>query len=121
MQAENEWVVAGDLLFSESGYELSPKGQAALNQHVPQLKSLQNAKVVVFGFTDSLTVGPALQRAGVANNVDLSSRRADNVVSYFRSQVSTPISCRPKVSATRIRSPQTIRRRVGRRTAALKS
>ena len=48
MQAENEWVVAGDLLFSESGYELSPKGQAALNQHVPQLKSLQNAKVVVF-------------------------------------------------------------------------
>jgi chemotaxis protein MotB len=86
MQAENEWVVAGDLLFSESGYELSPKGQAALNQHVPQLKSLQNAKVVVFGFTDNLPVGPALQRAGVANNVDLSSRRADNVVSYFRSQ-----------------------------------
>ena len=86
MQAENKWVVAGDLLFPEGGYQLSPKGEAALNQYVPQLRSLQNAKVVVYGFTDNLPVGPALQRAGVANNVDLSSRRADNVVSYFRSQ-----------------------------------
>jgi chemotaxis protein MotB len=86
MQAENKWVVAGDLLFPEGGYQLSPNGQAALNQYVPQLRSLQNAKVVVYGHTDNLPVGPALQRAGIANNVDLSSRRADNVVSYFRSQ-----------------------------------
>jgi chemotaxis protein MotB len=86
MQAENKWVVAGDLLFSEGGYQLSPNGQAALNQYVPQLKSLQNSKVVVYGHTDNLPVGPALQRAGITNNIDLSSRRADNVVSYFRSQ-----------------------------------
>jgi chemotaxis protein MotB len=86
MQAENKWVVAGDLLFPEGGYQLSPKGEAALNQYVPQLRALQNAKVVVYGFTDNLPVGPALQRAGIANNVDLSSRRADNVVWYFRSQ-----------------------------------
>jgi chemotaxis protein MotB len=85
MQAENKWVVAGDLLFPEGGYQLSPNGQAALNQYVPQLKSLQNAKVVVW-HTDNLPVGPALQRAGITNNIDLSSRRADNVVSYFRSQ-----------------------------------
>jgi chemotaxis protein MotB len=85
MQAENKWVVAGDLLFPEGGYQLGPNGQAALNQYVPQLQSLQNAKVVVYGFTDNLAVGPALQRAGIAN-VDLSSRRADNVVSFFRSQ-----------------------------------
>jgi chemotaxis protein MotB len=85
MQAENKWVVAGDLLFPEGGYQLGPNDQAALNQYVPQLQSLQNAKVVVYGFTDNLAVGPALQRAGIAN-VDLSSRRADNVVSFFRSQ-----------------------------------
>jgi chemotaxis protein MotB len=86
MQAENKWVVAGDLLFPESGHQLSPNGQAALNQYVPQLRSLQNAKVVVYRYTDNLPVAPALQRAGITNNVDLSSRRADNIVSYFRSQ-----------------------------------
>jgi hypothetical protein len=68
MQAENRWVMAGDLLFPEGGYELSAAGQAALSQHVPQLKSVQNAKLVVFGFTDNAPVGPALQRAGIADN-----------------------------------------------------
>jgi len=90
MQAENKWVVAGDMLFPEGGYQLTPKGQAALNQYVPRLKALQNAKVVVYGYTDNLPVGPQLQRAGIANNIDLSSQRADNVVAYFRSQGVNP-------------------------------
>src|SRR6202047_1871130 len=90
MQAENKWVVAGDLLFPEGGYQLSPKGQAALNQYVPQLRSLQNAKVVVYGFTDNLPVGPALQRAGIANNVDLSSRRPATVAAFLQSQGVNP-------------------------------
>jgi chemotaxis protein MotB len=51
MQAGNKWVMAGDLLFPEGGYELSASGQAALSQYVPQLKSVQNVKVVVYGFT----------------------------------------------------------------------
>jgi chemotaxis protein MotB len=90
MQAENKWVVAGDLLFSEGGYQLSPAGQQALSQYVPQLQNLKNAKVVVYGYTDNLPVGPALQRAGVKDNIDLSSRRADNVVAYFRTQGVNP-------------------------------
>jgi chemotaxis protein MotB len=57
---------------------------------VPKLQNLQNAKVVVYGYTDNLQVGPALQRAGVANNIDLSSRRADNVVAYLQSQGVNP-------------------------------
>jgi chemotaxis protein MotB len=90
MQAENKWVVAGDMLFPEGGYQLSPNGKQALNQYVPRLQSLQNAKVVVYGYTDNLPVGPALQRSGIANNIDLSSRRADNVVAYFESQGINP-------------------------------
>ena len=86
MQQEQKWVVAGDVLFPEGGYQLGPDAQAALGQYVPRLQNLQNAKIVVYGFTDNLPVGPALRRAGVANNIDLSSRRADNVVAYFRSQ-----------------------------------
>jgi chemotaxis protein MotB len=89
-QAEQKWVVAGDALFPEGGYQLSPGGESALNQYVPKLKDMQNAKIVVYGYTDNLPVGPALQRAGIKDNIDLSSRRADNVVAYFRSQGVNP-------------------------------
>lgn len=90
MQTENKWVVAGDLLFPEGGYQLSPEGQAALNQYTTRLRSLQNTKIVVYGFTDNLSVGPALQRAGITDNIDLSSRRAATVVGYLRSQGVNP-------------------------------
>src|ERR1700730_16034000 len=90
MQQEQKWVVAGDVLFPEGGYQLSANGKQALSQYVPRLQILQNAKVVVYGYTDNLPVGPALQRAGIANNIDLSSRRADNVVAYLQSQGVNP-------------------------------
>src|SRR5207302_4451653 len=86
MQAGNRWVMAGDLLFPEGGYELSAAGQAALSQYVPQLRPVQNVKIVVYGFTDNARVGPALQRAGIADNLDLSSRRAATVVAFLQSQ-----------------------------------
>jgi chemotaxis protein MotB len=86
MQQEQKWVVAGDVLFPEGGYQLSANGKQALNQYVPQLESLHNAKVVVYGYTDNKPVGSGLQRAGIANNIDLASRRADNVVAYLTSQ-----------------------------------
>ena len=59
MQQEQKWVVAGDLLFPEGGYQLGPAAQAALGQYVPRLQNLQNAKIVVYGFTDNQPVGPA--------------------------------------------------------------
>jgi chemotaxis protein MotB len=90
MQQEQKWVVAGDMLFPEGGYQLSASGKQALNQYVPRLQNLQNAKVVVYGYTDNERVGPQLQRAGIANNIDLSSRRADNVVAYLTSQGVNP-------------------------------
>ena len=90
MQAGNKWVMAGDLLFPEGGYELSAAGRAALSQYAPQLRSVQNVKVVVYGFTDNAPVGPALQRAGIADNLDLSSRRAATVVAFLQSQGVNP-------------------------------
>ena len=90
MQAENKWVVAGDVLFPEGGYQLGAAGQQALSQYVPRLQNLRNAKVVIYGYTDNLPVGPPLQQAGIKNNIDLSSQRADNVVAYFRAQGVNP-------------------------------
>lgn len=90
MQEQDRWVVAGDLLFPSGGYELSANGKKALNQYLPRLLALQNSKVIVYGNTDSEPVGAALMRQGVADNLDLSSRRADQVVAYFVSQGVNP-------------------------------
>jgi chemotaxis protein MotB len=90
MEEQDRWVVAGDLLFVSGSYQLAAKGKQALKQYLPRLQSLQNAKVVVYGYTDSKPVGGGLQRKGIANNIDLSSKRADDVVAYFVSQGINP-------------------------------
>jgi chemotaxis protein MotB len=91
LQAEQKYVVAGDLLFPEGGYQISPAGQAELaNTIVPRLRGLQNAKVVVYGYTDNLPVGPGLQRQGIPDNLVLSTRRAATVVSFLTAQGVNP-------------------------------
>ena len=91
LQREASFVEAGDLLFPEGGYQLSPAGKAELSSNiVPKLTGLQNAKVVVYGYTDNLPVGAPLQRAGINDNLTLSSRRAGEVVTYLISQGVNP-------------------------------
>lgn len=91
LQREASFVEAGDLLFHSGGYQLSAAGQAELsNNIVPKLTGLQNAKVVVYGYTDNQPVGPQLQRAGINDNLTLSSRRAGAVVTYLISQGVNP-------------------------------
>jgi chemotaxis protein MotB len=91
MQREATFVEAGDLLFPSGGFELSPAGKAELaNNIAPKLRGLQNAKIVVYGYTDNAPVGPALQRAGINDNLTLSSRRAGAVVTFLISQGVNP-------------------------------
>ena len=91
-QAQQKFVEAGDLLFPEGGYKLSPGGQAELaNNIVPKLKGLPpTAKIVVYGYTDNLPVGPALQQQGIPDNLVLSTRRAAEVVSFLATQGVNP-------------------------------
>jgi chemotaxis protein MotB len=86
LQQETKYVEAGDLLFPSGGWQLSPAGKADLDKLVPKLTSLSNAKVVVYGYTDNAPIGKDLLRQGITNNLDLSSRRAGAVVTYFASQ-----------------------------------
>jgi chemotaxis protein MotB len=87
LQRETQFVEAGDVLFPSGGYQLSPGGQAELRKNiVPKLIGLQNAKVVVYGYTDNTPVGPALKQQGINDNLTLSSRRAGEVVTYLISQ-----------------------------------
>ena len=87
-QAQSSFVEAGDLLFPEGGYRLSPAGQAELARNVvPKLKSAPpNSKFVVYGYTDNLPIGPALQQQGISDNLVLSTRRAADVASFLISQ-----------------------------------
>ena len=85
LQGETSFVEAGDLLFPSGGYELSPAGKTELgNNIVPKLTGLQNAKVVVYGYTDSTPVGPQLKQQGINDNLTLSSQRAGAVVTYLK-------------------------------------
>ena len=91
LQREASFVEAGDLLFPSGGYQLSPSGRAELSTNiVPKLTGLQNAKIVVYGYTDNQPVGPQMQRAGINDNLTLSSRRAGEVVTYLVSQGVNP-------------------------------
>jgi chemotaxis protein MotB len=89
-QAEQKFTVADDMLFPSGGYQLGPQGQQALSAMVPKLTGLQNAKIVVYGYTDNTPVGPELQRAGIQNNLDLSTKRAATVASFLVSQGVNP-------------------------------
>ena len=91
MQAEQKYVEAADYLFPSGGFQLSPAGQAELaNNIVPKLKGLQNAKIVVYGFTDNVPVGAELQRQGIPDNLVLSTRRAATVANFLVAQGISP-------------------------------
>jgi chemotaxis protein MotB len=91
LQAQQKYVEAADLLFPSGGYQLSPAGQAELaNNIAPKLRNLQNAKIVVYGYTDNTPVGPVLQRPGIPDNLELSTRRAAAVVTFLVSQGVNP-------------------------------
>ena len=91
LQQQATFVEAGDLLFASGSYQLSDAGMADLAATVvPKLTSLQNAKIVVYGYTDDTPVGAQLKHRGIADNMTLSSRRADAVVAFLVSQGVNP-------------------------------
>jgi chemotaxis protein MotB len=90
-EAEQNFEEAGDLLFPSGGYELSPQGQTELATNiVPKLKSLNNVKIVVYGYTDNARVGPDLVKQGIPDNLVLSTRRAASVATFLVSQGINP-------------------------------
>jgi chemotaxis protein MotB len=81
---QNMYTVAADMLFAPGGFDISPNGQAALNDIIGKLRGLKNSKIVVYGYTDDQRIGPPLRKIGIDTNMDLSSRRADTVADYLR-------------------------------------
>lgn len=77
------FTVAADLLFAPGRFDVTPGGQAALNDIAGKLRVLKN-KIVVYGYTDDQMPGESLRKQGIKTNIDLSSKRADAVADYLR-------------------------------------
>ena len=82
---QRTYTLAADMLFAAPRFDLTPAGQAALNDIAARLRGIRNGKIVVYGYTDDQKVGGSLIKEGITTNIDLSSRRADVVVNYLRS------------------------------------
>jgi chemotaxis protein MotB len=84
-------IMASDQTFPSGGFTLTRVGRAKLDELVPALQALgPNDKIVVYGYTDNQPVGKALMKAGVIDNLDLSSKRADAVVRYLTTKGINP-------------------------------
>jgi chemotaxis protein MotB len=83
--------MASDQTFPSGGFTLNRAGRAKLDEIIPALQALgPGSKVVVYGYTDNHPVGKALQRRGIVDNLDLSSKRANEVVRYLTSKGINP-------------------------------
>ena len=83
LQGELRITIRDKILFPEGGYRLNSKAEQVLAKMAPTLSGFKNTKVVVRGYTDNLSIGPELRREGITTNLDLSSKRADNVVDFL--------------------------------------
>ena len=74
--------IVDEILFSEGGWELHAKGEAALAKIAPTLASLPGQQIIIEGFTDNVPIGPGL-RSRFPSNIELSSARAGAVLRYL--------------------------------------
>src|ERR1700722_16071010 len=83
--------IAADLAFPSGGFTLTRAGKAKIDGIIPALQGMPpSAKVVVYGYTDNQPVGKALVAKGIVDNLDLSSKRANEVVRYLTSKGINP-------------------------------
>ena len=83
--------MAADQTFPSGGFTLTKAGRAKLDDLIPALQGIgPGAKIVVYGYTDNHPVGKALRAKGIVDNLDLSSKRANEVVRYLTSKGINP-------------------------------
>ena len=73
---------SADAMFPSGGWQV-PSSAPVLDKIVPTLSKLENAKIVVSGYTDNVPIGDDLKAKGVTNNLDLSAERAVSIANYL--------------------------------------
>ena len=82
--------VNDELLFPSGDWRMPAEAQQTIGKIVPILAPMQQTKIMVNGYTDDVPIGPGLMRQGVTSNLELSQRRADNVMQFLISQGVSP-------------------------------
>lgn len=80
---------SADYLYPSGGWNLKP-GAPVLSKMVPSFRNLQHTTITVMGYTDNTPIGASLQSMGIADNTQLSLKRASEAVAYFQSQGVNP-------------------------------
>ena len=82
--------VNDQLLFPSGDWQMPATAQQTIAKMVPILAPMQQTKIAVNGYTDNVPIGPGLKRKGVDTNLELSQKRADNVMQYMVAQGVNP-------------------------------
>jgi chemotaxis protein MotB len=82
--------VNNELLFPSGDWQMPVEAQQTIGKIVPILAPKQQTKIQVNGYTDNVPIGPGLMRQGITSNLELSQKRADNVMQYMISRGVNP-------------------------------
>ena len=82
--------VNDQLLFPSGDWQMPATAQQTIAKMVPILAPMQQTKIAVNGYTDNVPIGPGLKRKGVDTNLELSQKRADNVMQFMIAQGVNP-------------------------------
>ena len=86
LQGAIKYTVNSDLLFPPGGWQMSAAGKQIIAKMAKKLAPTQQNNLLVNGYTDNAPIGPALKRAGITSNQELSQKRADDVMQFLISQ-----------------------------------
>jgi len=79
------------LLFPSGDWQMPAEAQQTMGKMIPILAPMQQTKIMVYGYTDNVPIGPGLRRQGITTNLILSEMRAENVMNFMTSQGVNPL------------------------------
>src|SRR5215471_9498187 len=82
--------INSELLFPSGSWQMPVEAQQTISKIVPILAPMQQTKIIVNGYTDNVPIGPGLMSQGITSNLELSQKRADNVMQFMLSQGVNP-------------------------------
>jgi chemotaxis protein MotB len=82
--------INSELLFPSGAWQMPVEAQQTISKIVPILAPRQQTKIMVNGYTDNVPIGPGLMSQGITSNLELSQKRADNVMQFMISQGVNP-------------------------------
>ena len=78
--------INSELLFPSGKWDMPVEAQQTIGKIVPILAPMQQTRIMVNGYTDNVPIGPGLRREGITSNLELSQKRAENVMQFLIAQ-----------------------------------